>query len=132
MARYFVESIKSGIGNMGFDGPVVSEVKFSDGEKEFFLCLVEVEGMPNYYLTDESTFDVHMGKEEWDEDLEPIDCAESYTEILENEDNELLPLYKFLAYVVRSDWNVFDLYKNKAIRKFIDEMDIPEIDFDED
>ena len=63
MARYRVLDAKCGVGAGGMacgpvGGPVIGEVKLADeSSEEFYLCLAEVDGIPNWFKTDRSTID---------------------------------------------------------------------------
>ena len=73
MARYRVMEAKCGIGAGGMAcgpvvGPVVGEIKLSDESgDEFYLCLAEVDGIPNWFRTDRSTIDEQLSDEAEDD-----------------------------------------------------------------
>ena len=73
MARYRVLEAKCGVGRGGIacgpvGGPVVAEIKLSaENGGEFYLCLAEVDGIPNWFKTDRSTIDEQLSDEAVDE-----------------------------------------------------------------
>ena len=78
MKRFFIEDAKCDISAGGFAcGPVfgnpVVTIKFKDDDETKWLSLVEVEGIPNCFLTDE---DIH-------EKLVTEDFDDEFTDYLE-------------------------------------------------
>lgn len=117
MARYFIETAKYGIGEGGMAcGPVVAEVnvKVDNGER-FYMPLAEVMGIPNFYKTEESTYALHMNMDAPEEEFEKINEffleTGEYDEIFGNRDDEYFSLYRYLIYLVRSDWDDYEHFR---------------------
>lgn len=147
MARYFIEDVKCGLGAGGMacgpvSGPVVAEVKVKDNnDKVFYLSLAEVDGFPNFFQTTESTYDMQVSQEMTDEDVDYLndnyidaDVEGDYNNLFEmtEEDEELLPLLKYLTYIVRSDWDECKRYQKETKGKYLDEIEIPICDLEEE
>lgn len=142
MAVYFVESVKCGVGNGGMacgpvGGPVVAEIKVRGYEnKEFYLSLAEVDGIPNFFQTDRSTIREQLNKE-WDDSFADylhdhyIEIA-SYEELFEKEYTEWTQLLRYLMYIVRADWDDFNKYKDAVINRYIYEIFVPMSDLEEE
>lgn len=61
MKRYFIETVKcdvmtGGIACGPIGGEVVASVRFNDGSASQWISLVEVDGIPNLYLTDKADY----------------------------------------------------------------------------
>ena len=78
MARYRVMEAKCGVGAGGMAcgpvaGPVVGEIKLADEDGDgFYLCLAEVDGIPNWFKTDRSTIDEQLSDEDEDDLEDPM------------------------------------------------------------
>lgn len=143
MARYFIESVKCGVGEGGsacgpMDGPVVAEVKVkSDENEEFYMSLAEVDGIPNFAKTAESTYDNQVNMDFDDEAIEAfqkcqIDGIEDYYGIFDDKDSEWYQLYRYLIYIVRADWKECEKFQKKTKGKWLDEIEIPASDIEEE
>ena len=145
MKRYFIEEAKCGVSEGGIacgpvGGSVVTTVKFNDGEKTGWLSLVEVEGIPNFLLSDR---DIHEDlieedyddKEFWDYTLE-INIGEfdgielgEYEDIFasfaDNPENPAVPLVRYMITLTRCPMEEATELLALVKGKFIDEVDIP-------
>ena len=135
MKRFFIEEAKYGIGNGGVacgpvELPVVGEVKIKVNDEIIFYTLVEVCGLPNFYKTDESYFEKHIKMDIDDDDIEEISNhfveTGDYDEIEKNKDQEWYDIYRYLVYIVRSDYETCDQFIEETKGKYIDEISIPD------
>ena len=145
MARFFIEDIKCGLGEGGMacgpvSGPVVAEAKVKDDKGEvFYLSLAEVDGFPNFFQTEKSTYEMQVSQNMTDEDVSYlndnyISVDGDYDNLFEmtEEDEELLPLLKYLTYIVRADWDECKEFQEKTKGKYLDEFEIPPCDLEEE
>lgn len=138
MTRYFIESIKCDAKSMGpMPGVVVAEayVRKEDGT-HFYASLSEFDGMPNFFITDESTFDEQVDNT-FDSDYADFLTAHSievgeYSELHDYEDEEWYDLYRYLVYIVRADWDDCNSFMKKTEGKWLDEIDIPMSDIEDE
>lgn len=140
MKRYYIESVKSGIGEGGMacgpvSGPVVAEAKIkTDLGEVFYLSLAEVMGIPNFYKTEKSIYDILVNED--DDAIEAIQekfvDTGDYNDIFKKQDEEWYQLYRFLIFIVRVDWEEFEKYNDAKVDKYIDEMYIPASDVEEE
>ena len=141
MARYRVLEAKCGVGTGGMacgpvSGPVVGEIKLADESgKEFYLCLAEVDGIPNWFKTDRSTIDEQI--EETSEDVfdylndHYIDVGE-YVDVFDDPEAELYQVYRYLIYLVRCERDQEEPFIRATAGKYLDEMEIPMSDLEEE
>ena len=112
MARYRVMEAKCGIGAGGMAcgpvaGPVVGEIKLADESgDEFYLCLAEVDGIPNWFRTDRSTIDEQLSDEAEDDLYDYLNdnfmnTVGDYEDVFEDTDAELYQAYRYLIYLLR-------------------------------
>lgn len=146
MARYFIEDVKCGVGTGGMacgpvSGPVVGEAKVRDSDgKTFYFSLAEVDGYPNFFLTDRSTYNQQISSDISEEELEYLD--ENYYPSIEGdydvifttkeEFNPMLPLMKYLIYLVRADWEECERFQKETKGKYLDEFKTPPCDLEEE
>ena len=145
MAKYFIEDIKCGISAGGMScGPVpvsvIAEAKFKeDNGNTFYLCLAEVDGIPNFFQTEKSTYDMQISEEMDDDDIDflndhyiSVDGEYSHLYEMTEEDEELLPLLKYLTYIVRVDWEECERFQKETKGKYVDEFEIPKCDIEKE
>ena len=151
MSKFLIEGIQVGVSAGGvacgpIGGHVIAEAcirKLDDGAVTYH-SLAEVEGTLNFTETDESTFDTQIEEDYDNEDAwEKVangeaggycDYSEFY-EDLENHDicdEDHALIWKFLAYMVRADWNEYDELKQISIGKCLGDFDIPICDAEQD
>ena len=141
MARYRVLEAKCGVGAGGMacgpvGGPVVGEIKLADESgEEFYLCLAEVDGIPNWFRTDRSTIEEQL-EESSDEVFDYLNDhytdAGEYVDVFVDTDAELYQAYRYLIYLVRCEMDQVDSFIESTEGKFLDEMEIPMSDLEED
>jgi len=146
--NYLIKGIRYGITEGGMacgpvSGNVVASIEYQNGDKVSFLSMVEVFGMPEFYLSEE---DIYENLLEESEDF--IDKANSliinefngielkeYEDIMEelkkpyNEEDKAL--IKLLIAVVRLDYDEADKLIEESVGKYITEINIPDTDLDE-
>lgn len=146
MARYRVLEAKCGVGIGGMAcgpvaGPVVGEIKLVDENgDEFYLCLAEVDGIPNWFKTDRSTIDEQLSNDTEDDLYDYLNDnyadAGEYEEVFEDTDAELYQACRYLIYLVRCDRNQEEPFIRSTVGKYLDDMEIPmsdvEIEYRED
>ena len=113
MANYFIMDAKAGVGEGGMacgpvGGPIVAEAQLkNEAGQEFFISLAEVDGLPNFFKTDYSTFEEQLSFDMSDEEIEMLDKsymdAGEYEELLTDPDPEWIDVFRYLMYLVRCD-----------------------------
>jgi len=152
MKRYFIETAKCGITDGGMacgpiPGNVVVSVQFKE-ESELWLNVVEVEGMPNFYLTDKDIFDDLVKEDDDDEEFMEylqeqyidefnglyLDCdyTEVFTSIDEDPDNPAVPLIRYAIALIRCAMEDVEGLIDMASGKYADELEIPTSDIEEE
>ena len=142
MARYRVLEAKCGVGRGGITcgpvgGPVVAEIKLAvESGGEFYLCLAEVDGIPNWFKTDRSTIDEQLSDEAEDELYDYLndnyaDIGE-YEEVFDDKDAELYQACRYLIYLVRCERDQEEPFIRTTVGKYLDEMEIPMSDAEEE
>ena len=141
MARYRVLEAKCGVGAGGMacgpvGGPVVGEINLADENgEEFYLCLAEVDGIPNWFKTDRSTIDeqIEETSEEVFEYLNDhyIDIGE-YVDVFDDPEAELYQACRYLIYLVRCERDQEEPFIRATVGKYLDEMEIPMTDEEEE
>lgn len=156
MSRYLIEEVKCG-GNDGGTacGPVgdvicVSVKYKKDDEPCRYLELDDVDGIPNFYLSNEDLFDFHMNFDAYEdekevkrfvkdyiEDFDGVNLSGDYTDLFnqlygEQMNNPVTPLLKYVILAARcSDYDIEKIIE-LATGKYADEIDIPQGDVEQD
>ena len=142
MTRYRVLEAKCGVGVGGMAcgpvaGPVVGEIKITDEDgDEFYLCLAEVDGIPNWFKTDRSTIEEQLSDEADEEMYDYLndnyaDVGE-YVDVFEDTDAELYQACRYLIYLVRCERDQEEPFIRSTVGKYLDEMVIPMSDVEEE
>ena len=150
MKKLFVEDVKVGVSEGGMacgpvSGSVVAEVRLRDPEDSIvkYYSLAEVEGIPNFFETDESTYDRQIEEvddvEFWNMLSEHAasdfcgyaDFFENQEEMERNDPDSLL-IWKYLIYMVRADWDEIEQMKTKSVGKCLGDFEIPVSDVEQD
>ena len=143
MARYRVMEAKCGIGAGGMAcgpvaGPVVGEIKLADESgDEFYVCLAEVDGIPNWFRTDRSTIDEQLSDEAEDDLYDYLNdnfmnTVGDYEDVFEDTDAELYQAYRYLIYLVTCEKEQEEPFIRSTVGKYLDEMVIPMSDAEEE
>ena len=142
MKRYRVLEAKCGVGEGGFAcgpvaGPVVAEIRLSDeDDSAFYLSLVEVDGIANWFRTDRSTIDELLSE---DNDESIFDYLNDnnlplgeYGEVLDEKEDELYQAYRYLIYLVRCEMDETEPFIKATTGKYLDEIGVPMSDIEEE
>ena len=125
----------------GPDAPILVaevELKPSNGVP-FFYTLVECEGFPMVYKTEQSVFDWWMNPNEHESELDDLQDAgplyegESYAVFFENHEGiECYEGLRYLIYVMRASWDDAKAFIEGTKGKNLSEIEIPKSDVEED
>ncbi len=134
MAKHLIEDIKVGVSGGGIacgpvPGSVVTEMKLRDTEDNSvtFYGITEVEGIENYLRSEESLYDIQIADDSSDEE----GWKKVYAADVQDYDEED-PIWKLLYYFVRADWDAVEEMKPKCIGKYLEDIEIPECDEEDD
>ena len=147
MKRFFIEEAKCEVAGGALSSRVITTVKYKEDGKDQWLSLVDVDGIPNAYLSDK---DIHgdIVKEDFEDEefseymnehyimefdgIDMTDYSEMVTSMYDDPDVPAIPLIKYLVTLTLCDMDsVEDLIK-MAAGKFADELSIPFDDVIED
>lgn len=121
----------------GPDAPILVaevELKPSNGVP-FFYTVIECEGFPMVYKTEQSVFDWWMNPDEHESELDDLQDAgplyegENYDELFE--DHKGIECYeglRYLIYVMRTGWDEAEAFIQATKGKNLDEIEIPASD----
>ena len=153
MKRYFIETAKCGITEGGMacgpvSGNVVVTVQFKEGSTTQWLSLVEVDGIPNVYLSDKDIHDALVAEDFDDEEFTAYmdehyinefdgiafdaDYSTTFESIADDPENPAAPLIRYLITLVRCDMDDVEGLVQMASGKYADELDIPASDVEEE
>lgn len=148
MKRYFIEEAKCGITEGGMScgpvsGNVVVTVKFKEGSKTQWISLVEVDGIPNVYLSDKDVHDSLVAEDIDDEEFTQymsdhyvskfngLDVGAEYDDWFDSiEEDPENPAVQLIRYLLALTWCKPGEPEAELIKmargKYADELDIPE------
>ena len=151
MSRMMIEEIKVGVSKGGVacgpvSGNVVAEVRIRDMEEGTvtFHALSEVAGTLNFTATSESTYDIQIRddadeEEAWEQVQEGYvggyDSYEDFYADLEKHETcteAMAPVWKYLAYLVRADWDAIDHMKTISTGKCLGDFELPVCDAEQE
>ena len=150
MKKLVVEDVKVGVSEGGMacgpvPGSVIAEACIRDLEEgtEKFYSLSEVDGIPNFCITDESTYDRQIEEVDDEEfwDMLSAHCVEGigdYQDIFDNQeemerqDPEHLLIWKYLIFLVRADEDEVEKLKAASVGKCLGDFEIPISDVEQD
>lgn len=143
MARYRVMEAKCGVcaGGMACGsvaGPVIGEIRLEDENGDgFYLCLAEVDGIPNWFKTDRSTIDDQLSGTAESELYDYLNdnfmnTVGDYEDVFEDTDAELYQAYRYLIYLVTCEREQEEPFIRSTVGKYLDEMVIPMSDAEEE
>lgn len=140
MKEFFVKSVRSDMeeyamccGPMTCD--VLSEALVKTAEEEFYFGLLEVSDIPTFYKTTESLFEKILEANDDEHELEELfhcslDYAD-YNDMFSDRDSEYYDLCRYLTYIVRSDLDRFETFRNAQINQYVSKIDIPTSDVED-
>ena len=153
MKRYFIEDVKCGLTEGGMacrpvSGSVVVSVKYHDGERNGWLSVVEVDGIPHVFQTDEDIFERLLKEDVRDEDFiqylqghsisyfDGIEFGFGYEDTFESiadgTDDPAVPLIRYLIALVRCETDETETMIEMAVNRYADELEIPVSDVEEE
>ena len=153
MKRYFIEDVKCGITEDGMacgpiGGNIVATISFKEEDKTQWISLVEVTGIPIFYLSDKDIYEDLLKEDFEDEefmayanehqihDFNGIALSAEYDEIFDSiarsPENPAVPLIKYLITIVRCSEDEVEPLISIAEGKYADELDVPMSDVEED
>ena len=142
MRRYRVLEAKCGVGEGGFacgpvGGPVIAEIRLSDeSSSEFYLSLVEVDGIANWFRTDRSTIDELLSEDNNESLFDYLNDNSlplgEYGEVLDEKEDELYQAYRYLIYLVRCEMDETEPFIQATAGKYLDEIEVPMCDVEEE
>lgn len=125
----------------GPDAPILVaevELKPSNGVP-FFYTVIECEGFPMVYKTEQSVFDWWMNPDEHESELDDLQDAgplyegESYADFFENHEGiECYEGLRYLIYIMRASWDDAKAFIEGTKGKNLSEIEIPKSDVEED
>lgn len=125
----------------GPDAPILVaevELKPSNGVP-FFYTVIECEGFPMVYKTEQSVFDWWMNPDEHESELDDLQDAgplyegESYADFFENHEGiECYEGLRYLIYIMRASWDNAKAFIEGTKGKNLDEIEIPKSDVEEE
>ena len=145
MSRFFIEKVKTGLTDSGLppaDVIVTIQYRKDDGPSQW-LSNAECGGFCTIYLNDFDPFDIlisgdvdnpqfGVGIIDSFEDIEFNDYDDMFEYFSENSDNPAIPLLRLLIAVTRCGMDETDEIISMSEGKFIDEIDVPISDIEED
>lgn len=143
MKRYKVQDVKLGI-NKGYGpipGTVAVSIKYNDGIGSKWLSGSECDGCIDFYLSDRDINDILVSDDMTDENLEMIESTHveeldgfelgDYDVVLGNieddPDSPVANLVKYLILLVVCSMDDYRRYAEMGIGRFIDEVDVPDL-----
>ena len=153
MKRYYIEEAKCGMTDGGMacgpaDGSIVVTVKFKEGHKTQYLSMVEVQGFPNFYLTNLDVFD-DLVKEDFEDeefqkimdasyitDFDGVEIGGEYADVFDGIHNSLnnpaVPLLRYIIALIRCPIEDTEDLIQKAAGRYVDEIEVPLSDIEEE
>ncbi len=132
---YFIKNVEYGITGGPFDETVIASVEFQVNEETKFLSIVDLNGIFEFYLSDNDIYEKLINEEY--EDLEDNIISEyngisldSLDDIIDNNDDSLL-LIKYALLVLRLDEEETNELINKTTNKYLTKEDIQNYNFEE-
>ncbi len=114
------------------------ELKPANGAS-FFYTVVECEGFPMVYKTEQSVFDWWMNPDEHESELDdlqdagPVYEGESYDKLFENHKGiECYEGLRYLIYIMRASWDDAEAFIKATQGKNLDEIEVPKFDAEEE
>lgn len=145
--KYFIEEVKCGVAEGGMacgpvSGPVVTSLKFTVDDLTKWITNSEVEGIPNFFLTEADIYD-RLIEDDFDDELSNLldesaisnfdgielgeydDIEDSITN---NEDNPAAILIDYIVKVTRCSMEELDEYINAGTKKYVEEIEMPDFE----
>lgn len=129
-------------------GNVVVSAGYFDGDRHGWLSMVEVDGIPVVFQTDEDIFEKLLEEDYRDEEfirylqkhsisffdsIEFGSCYEdTFESIADGKDDPAVPLIRYLIALVRCETDETEHLIEMAVNRYADELDIPVSDVEEE
>lgn len=120
-------------------GTVIGELKAEDEKGNIiYYTNDEFDGCPTFLKTDKSVLNLLFNNNPEDEEAiqklleNSINTDFEYESLLSDKENPLFLVYRYLAYLVRSDKDKTEQFIKDTSGKYIDEIIIPNCDIEED
>lgn len=120
-------------------GTVIGELKAEDEKGNIiYYTNDEFDGCPTFLKTDKSVLDLLFNNNPEDEETiqklleNSINTDFEYESLLSDKENPLFLVYRYLAYLVRSEKDKTEQFIKDTSGKYIDEITIPKCDIEED
>ena len=137
MARFLIIDASAGIGEGAIEVPIVAEVHLRDEKgEEVYLSLDEFTGIPNFFKTEKSTYEMLMSARPNDEGVEYLNAhyvpIEDYVDVFDNPEEEYYDALRYLVFLVRSEMDEAQEFIDETTGHWTDEIDIPMSDIEEE
>ncbi len=150
--RYFIEEVKCGVTAGGMacgpvPGNVVASVRYTFGRVENWFTMIETDGIPTVFVTEEDVFEEIL-KDDFDEEFEEyleyheIDLLNGIQlnggyevmidTIMEKPESPAAPLIKYMMALVRCETGAVPGLIRMAEGHYVDELEIPVSDVEEE
>ncbi len=150
--RYFIEEAKCGVTAGGMacgpvPGYVVASVRYTFGSVENWFTMVETDGIPSVFVTEEDVFEEIL-EDNFDEEfqeymeyheidlLNGIQLNGGYEDIIENirekPESPAAPLIKYMMALIRCETEEVPELTRMAEGQYVDELEIPVSDVEEE
>lgn len=120
-------------------GTVIGELKTEDEKGNIiYYTNDEFDSCPTFLKTDKSVLDLLFNNNPEDEETiqklleNSINTDFEYESLLSDKENPLFLVYRYLAYLVRSEKDKTEQFIKDTSGKYIDEITIPKCDIEED
>ena len=120
-------------------GTVIGELKAEDEKGNIiYYTNDEFDGCPTFLKTDKSVLDLLFNNNPEDEETiqklleNSINTDFEYESLLSDKENPLFLVYRYLAYLVRSEKDKTEQFINDTSGKYIDEITIPKCDIEDE
>lgn len=135
MNRLFIEAVRCDMEDDTMQMPAMAEAKVRmDSGEIFYMMLTELEGIPNFFRSPESIYDLYRDPDVDEEVLEGlmkyfVDTGD-YDEIFEVRDPEWLLLYRYLIYIIRTEKHIHEHFMHLTCGQWLDEIGVPVSDIE--
>lgn len=136
--RYKVMDAKCDYSGGALPGVVIGEIKLLDDNGNVtYMCNSEVDGLPNWFMTDRSTFEEQMDLDSFDNDdfMSYMNTHSmglgNYDEALADKHSKWHIALRYLTYLVRCSYEDMDDFIANTLGKYLDEISIPVSDVEE-
>ena len=144
MKRYKVQDVKLRMdkGYGPFPGVVVVSIEYDDGTGSKWISGAECDGCIDFHLSDRDISEILVSTDMKDGNSEVFESThidefdgfglgnydDVFDNIDENPDHPAVPLIKYLMLLVVCPMDDYEGYAKMGIGRFIDEVDVPDID----